>query len=375
MGQQTVSKVIDLRTRSTYQPDYATLARTRLLMARTSLDMSHGEFAAMLTPLIGWPVSAEAAEAWETTVVPPGDVLVAISAITPAAADRLGIRSHKFIAVHIGADAVTRLIAEHPAEPTDDRIGGHKLRVEHPSGDCHLHVWPFGAAVFHLVEDLDLPNIAALALWRVRSYEENLTWATTHLRTLTGDDTVEASYVLSLYWLHTPIWAGRMLDTALRIISSPRILIDKSASDGDERLRAAEHAERSLLGEGYDGGEMRPFGLMGVSAGYASWSGVAYHPCDLGRALPEADLVSCELATQAIWGYCEHINRQVEQGHEPHVPDGFGWRFLRGAKSRLTIPRPQETGQHRVMRDAILETSGLITHLDQAIDALKEAQG
>jgi hypothetical protein len=36
----------------------------------------------MLTPRVGWPVSAEVVEAWETKAVPPGDVLVAASSAT-----------------------------------------------------------------------------------------------------------------------------------------------------------------------------------------------------------------------------------------------------------------------------------------------------
>lgn len=78
-----MSKVVDLRTRSGYQPDFAALARRRMLAARHALDLTTEEFAAMLTPLVGWPVSGEAVEAWETHSVPPGDVLIAADAATP----------------------------------------------------------------------------------------------------------------------------------------------------------------------------------------------------------------------------------------------------------------------------------------------------
>lgn len=75
-------KVVDLRTRSGYQPDFEALARRRFLAARRALDVSTAEFAAMLTPLVGWPVSAETVEAWETDSVPPGDVLVAVGTVS-----------------------------------------------------------------------------------------------------------------------------------------------------------------------------------------------------------------------------------------------------------------------------------------------------
>ena len=38
-------------------------------------------FADLLTPLVGWPVSAEAVEAWEADSVPPGDLLVAVDSV------------------------------------------------------------------------------------------------------------------------------------------------------------------------------------------------------------------------------------------------------------------------------------------------------
>lgn len=362
-------RVVDLRTRSTYRPNCAKLAQNRLLLARKSLELSREEFAAVLTPMVGWPVSPDAVEAWETSLVPPGDVLIAVSTVTPSSSDRLGLRSHKFIAAHIGEAAASRLIAQSGS----GEEGQPGIPVQHPSGECWLHVWPYGVAVFHLVEELDVPNIASLAVWRYRSYEQDLDWAARRLRDLAGDDTIRAAYVLSLYWLHSPIWVGRMLDTALRIICAPRILVDRDGASSEGCLATAEQAERALLAEGFEHHEMRSFGLAGVSLGYASWSGVAYHPLDPARALAEDELVAHELGMQAVWAYCDHINGQIECSQDPVIADRYGWQFLRAARSRLTHPRSQETGQHRSMRDAVLETSGLAGHLQQAIEVLREA--
>ncbi|GAA3160699.1 hypothetical protein GCM10010486_28540 [Nonomuraea roseoviolacea subsp. carminata] len=81
--------------------------------------------------------------------------------------------------------------------------------------------------------------------------------------------------MLSLYWLHSPTWVGQMLDTALRIICAPRILVDREQAGSDTCVTSAEQAERELLAAGFHHNEMRSFGLAGVSLGYASWSGVA----------------------------------------------------------------------------------------------------
>lgn len=78
-----MTKVVDLRTRPGYQPDCAAIARRRLATARRVLDLSAAEFAAMLTPLVGYPVTGETVEAWETDSVPPADVLVAADTATP----------------------------------------------------------------------------------------------------------------------------------------------------------------------------------------------------------------------------------------------------------------------------------------------------
>ncbi len=79
-----------------------------------------------------------------------------------------------------------------------------------------------------------------------------------------------------------------------------------------------------------------------------------------------------ELALQSVWAYCAHLNDEIEQGHDPSAPEDWGWRYLRGARCRLANPRPQESGQHRSMREAILETSGLAGQLDHAIETMRE---
>lgn len=86
----TMDKVVELRTRSSYQPDTAALARRRVAAARRALDCSAEAFASMLTPLVGWPVSADAVDGWETDSIPPGEVLAAADVLAPAASSDAG---------------------------------------------------------------------------------------------------------------------------------------------------------------------------------------------------------------------------------------------------------------------------------------------
>jgi hypothetical protein len=165
-----------------------------------------------------------------------------------------------------------------------------------------------------------------------------------------------------------------MLDTALRIIAIPKVLLERDI-DPAKSLPHAELVERTLLAEGFDHPDMIPFGIKGISIGYASWSGVVYFPIAAQRALSEEDLVHCELAVQSLWAYSDHLNRLIERGVDPAVPEEYGWRFVRGARSRITNARPQESEQHRSMRHAIIGTNGLESYLGQALETLRDSAG
>jgi hypothetical protein len=151
------------------------------------------------------------------------------------------------------------------------------------------------------------------------------------------------------------------------------VLLEREVEQGVNSLARAELVEQSLLREGFDHAEVVEFGIKGIAKGFASWSGVVYFPVAESRALSEDELVRCELSVQAVWAYCDYIRNEVEQGLDPVVAGEYGWRFLRGVRSRLTTERPRESSQHRSMREAIIETSGLARHLSHAVETLREA--
>jgi hypothetical protein len=285
------------------------------------------------------------------------------------------LRSHQFIPTWLGAPAAQELlISNGSTSNTPDSTEPHCCQVTAPVTDsaCDLYVWPHGVAIFHVVEERSFPSLAALALWRQQTYEERLTWATRKLQVAAPD--AQAGYILSLYWLTGSAWSGQDHETAMRIMCMPRVLLARQGDEAIDRLRHAEArvAEDALMAARWDHAAVRSFGVAGTSCGYASWSGVVYHAQAQSRALSEDELVAFELAIQSAWAYCAHLSDEIEQGRDPLVPGEWGWRYLRGIRGRLVNPRPQESGQHRSMREAILETSGLIGHLDQAIETLRE---
>jgi Domain of unknown function (DUF5919) len=82
LTERRTGELVDLSSRANYRPDIAALARNQIASVRSSLELTVPEFAEMLSPLIGWPVTPEAVESWETTTVPPGDVLLAAGLMT-----------------------------------------------------------------------------------------------------------------------------------------------------------------------------------------------------------------------------------------------------------------------------------------------------
>lgn len=359
--------------RSSYHPDYAALARGRVSMARNSSGLSPVEFAAALSNLLGRNIQPGHVTSWENSATPPGDVLLAITALVSTNSNTLGIRSHKFIAVHVGHTRAQQIADELELEQVTGYLGRTPCwigPIAEMGDHCSMSLFPFGQVIIHLLEDLDLPDVTSLAHWRYQSYPENLEWAGQYLSEATSSD-ITAAYVLSAYWVYAAPWAGAALDTGLRLICAPRVLIDRDVTSTAQA--ASERAEHELLGAGYHPTEMRGFGSPGVSSAWASWSGVVYHPHDPLRALAENDLVQFEIGAQAIWAYTAHINEQIESGADPDVSPEHGYRFLRSMRSLLLTPRPQETGQHQQMREAVVTSSGLPAQLELALEALKEA--
>nr|MBA2308414.1 hypothetical protein [Pseudonocardiales bacterium] len=287
------------------------------------------------------------------------------------------LTSHQFIPVHLGPELAAELVR---AESLDARdvlwADCHSGVIDLPGdGSCELYVFPWGVAVFHLVQDLHMPSVAQVAAWRRDAYRSAQEWATTRVRSATGSDTPAAQYVMSMYWVRKPLWSGPALDTAMRLLSMPRVLLGRADEHGDPALDHAEQVERTLLRDGFDDSRIDEFGVKGVSIGCASWAGLSYFPLAPQRALQARDLVDCELLVQALWCYCHGVHQQVEQGLDPTPPPEYGWRWLRAMRSRLTIARPRETAQHVALRQAVLETSELAKHLTAALDLLRETGG
>ncbi|MFD5881052.1 XRE family transcriptional regulator [Streptomyces yangpuensis] len=285
--------------------------------------------------------------------------------------------SHKFVPVYLGA-SVEALLAG--AEECQLGPGGLEHRVlpgTHPDATAsRLYVYPCGVAIFHLVQPRAVNRLGELAAWRYRTYVTDLAWATAELQGLLAaagaPAAAEATYVLSAYLLQESPWAGEQLETAVQMLTTPSVVVDREHPEGPTAL--GDSVERGLLQNGYAHPDAIAFGSQPVSIGLAGWSGVAYHPLAADRALPMDAIVALELDVQALWALSTYVLDEIEAGRDPVMSRAaYGWRWLRGAYSRLTAARPQETAQHQLMREAVLATSQLPDRLRAAQEALRES--
>jgi hypothetical protein len=142
--------------------------------------------------------------------------------------------------------------------------------------------------------------MSELAAWRYQSYVTDMDWATDRLRQLLAAKgaamDAAATYVLSAYHLEDSPWEGPHLETALQVLTTPSVVVDREHPDGPQRL--GDDAERALFADGYAHPDAINFGIKAVSMGLAGWSGVAYHPLAADRALPMSAIVALELDVQ-----------------------------------------------------------------------------
>lgn len=288
-------------------------------------------------------------------------------------------RNHKLIPLYVGPDSVQTIIHQLDMNPGDSgEVEGppcHYIAVNHPRDlSATLWVWSFGVALFHVIETVQLPSLAHLAYWHKAAYDEQMEWATEQAAILLGSSEARAQYAMPINWLVRSIWSTTQTQTALRILTMPRVLLTRDAAPADDDFAHAEIVARTLMTDGFDSAHVAEFGVRGMSLGVASWAGVAYHPTAPARALSEHEVISFELILQALWSYCDWIRSEVEAGRDPDVRPEYGWRLLRTLRSIVTTPRPEENSQIFPLRAALLETSGILAHLTQASDALAETR-
>ncbi|CAM5698792.1 helix-turn-helix domain-containing protein [Streptomyces microflavus] len=288
--------------------------------------------------------------------------------------------SHKFLPVYLGERSTPLHAAGSPSEPGPGGLAQRVLPADHHSAQSStVHIYDCGVAVVHLEEHHRLETLTDLALWRYHTYLKEPRWVGERMASLLarhGHDKKQSAqslvpqYVLSAYELRTHTWSNTGLDTALQLLATPSVLVNRQNPANVVPLGPG--VEEAKFRDGWAHPEAVTFD-GGVSRGVVGWSGVAYHPQRDEKALTMSQIVALEVDVQALWALSSHILHMIEDGQDPVMPTPYGWRFLRSAYFRLTTARPTETAQHRVMREAILATSELPDRLRAAQDALRDS--
>lgn len=283
---------------------------------------------------------------------------------TAAEGQELTIKSHKFMLSHVDPFHIPQSYLDGD-EVTGALFPCRRIANLSPFGPGNIYSFPFGTILFHLTEEESWGSLGGLASWRIATYAENIPWFGELISEEVGYN-ISCSYILSAYWVSQSAYNADELVTATHLLSVPKTLL---RTDGEAQPL---EVERELINSRWRHPQVNDYGVEGIAVGAASWSGVAYAPIDPTRALAESEIVRYELGLQALWAYCDYISRTDESGDEVVIAPEYGATFLRRARSRLTMARPQESGQHRAMRTAILETSGVVQIIDNAIDILRE---
>jgi hypothetical protein len=110
--------VVLLGSRRQYRPDVVSLACSRVAAARKQSGLTADAFAAALGRLLGWTPSLDLLTAWETTVAPPGHIVIACEIVAgskvpreagePAAADDNEIRLARDLHIATSLDWLDR---------------------------------------------------------------------------------------------------------------------------------------------------------------------------------------------------------------------------------------------------------------------------
>lgn len=286
------------------------------------------------------------------------------------------LRNHKLIPTFIGPNLAERAIDNLGMQAENNPTHCYRRTLSHARNEVtsDLWIWPFGVALFHLVEEIEFSDLANFAIWHRRVYDEQMQWANKITESLLGSN-ASAQYAMPINWIIRSIWTKPELGTALRILTTPRMLLQRTAHAESSDLAHAELVERAFFQGGFDQPGITEFSIDGTSVGIASWSGIAYLPIAPHRALSESEILTYERTVQAAWSYCDWIRSQVEVGNDPSVRPQHGRRLLRALRSIITNPRPEENPQVYPLRIAILATSGITEHLNQATDAIAELEG
>lgn len=291
------------------------------------------------------------------------------------------------------------LLIKHHTAQKDYLISSHLLIPCHPCfvprpqetipDSQYLQIWTkiisssfsvsyfnFPVSVLHLVLKRTFPSLSHFASWRRRTYNQILspefpTFLINMDPSLDNNSAMELElygkpgYILSICELHSAVGPRSDLETILKLISNPRLLLEEDTQIPSEV--AIKHEEQ-LFQNGLIQGDFEAFGIPKISCGYASWSGLSYQVLDEARALGMDKIIHYELGIQALW-YFSYLIGKNALNSELH---GVSHKEIMNILSSLLIGEATEHTEDRKMREAVIRTSRLESVVRTAHSILME---
>jgi hypothetical protein len=208
--------VVNLTARRGYQADYRGLACAQIRADRERLGLGYEDYAEHLSGLLGRKIPAQLVKRWEHGNVPPGDVLLAGSGMTPPASGLLEEVPQSFVADALAGAWVTCYRFSEPAKYHADIAhltvtSGRRIRIANypPAPRTEGHASPFLNEIEALLVSRHL-----VGTWKNTS--DARYFGSLHLSVLPGETVMEGYFTNFVSDIHvgTGPWKWVRLDHA-----------------------------------------------------------------------------------------------------------------------------------------------------------------
>ena len=190
---RTPGSVVSLAGRASYRADYGSIASQQVKTAREELGLDPDGFAAHLSGMVGWNVTAGVVARWEHGNVPPGDVLLACSGQVPAQSVLAAV-APAFTADTLEASWLTCYQFSSPPKFHADiaavtAVSERRVRITNcpPAPRTQGHAFPFRNEI-----DAEVAGRGLIGCWRNTS--DATYFGTIHLAVLPGEGVMEGFY-------------------------------------------------------------------------------------------------------------------------------------------------------------------------------------
>ena len=305
-------------------------------------------FIAQVTPIVGDETAPEIAHLMATPEV--------------IKTEPFEIASHVFVPVYLGPQLFSELDGQAKESPWI------KYK-EHKTENGMLCVLPTGIAVWHLRHTGSFPSLTDVAIWRKRLYDEIFeskhalrTDSDRLLKRFPPEDEppfravlCKPGYAYSVTNLRSPKSKNPdKIRRVLEVLACPKALEpeDGSKAESDRRRRL----ERQFLEHGFNGSDMREFGLSGSDFGFASWEGLSYCHSSPDSERSIQSIVEFQIALHALWWYSKCLSDAWLADHKSASEQLK--EFIPEIKKQFLVLKnieAKESTSQRTMVEAVLE--------------------